>query len=502
MLSYLTKPNRIIKAKVVVLKKKQIQNEASSSLLHRIKTVIHDNGLFKRNDGVIVGVSGGADSLALLHLLHALDLNLQLIAVYIDHGLRPKEIKLEEQTINTYCAGLGVPFIAKQVNVREYAANTKCSIEESARILRHEALENIRADQHPSLIALAHTADDQVEEFFIRLLRGTSLKGLSGMLFKRDNIVRPLLNESKTTLIEYLAETGVAFCHDSSNSDRRFLRNRIRLDLLPKLIKEFNPSIRQTILQNMDILAQDESFLDEVSRGAFEKCVSPDSESGRDTIASQLRVYPRQLSRFHYSIQRRILEKCFWLMKIKPNYLQIKSLLHFTETAENNSELHLADGVRVTKSSSQIVFSRPLPQGQLRGSTPVVTLSPLSIPGTGSYTIQELGIILKLSVSTDITSNFSKKGILFLDRDKVAFPLLLRSPCSGEYFRPYNAPGKKKIARYLSEKKIDIKKRASYPVLVSGSDVIALPGLEIAHKVRVSTATKTRLVIELIDTDS
>jgi tRNA(Ile)-lysidine synthase len=484
---------------VVVLKKNQIQHEASSSLLQRIKDVIRDNGLFKQDDRVIVGVSGGADSLALLHLLHALDMNLQLIAVYIDHGLRPEEIKREKQTINTYCMVLGVPFMAKQVNVREYAANTKCSIEESARILRHEALENTRTDQHSSLIALAHTADDQVEEFFIRLLRGTSLKGLSGMLFKRDNIIRPLLNESKASLIEYLDETGVTFCHDSSNSDRRFLRNRVRLDLLPKLEKEFNPSIRRTILQNMDILAHDESFLDEVSRDAFEQCVSSGSAADRDTAVNQLIVQPGNLAGFHYSIQRRVIERCFWLLKIKPNYLQIKSLLHFARTAENNSELHLADGVRVTKSRHQVVLSRPLQQGQLRGSTPIVTLSPRPIPGTGSYTIHELGKTLKLSLSESITADISKKGILFIDLDKITFPLLLRSPNPGEYFKPYNAPGKKKILRYLGEKKIDVKKRAGYPILVSGSDVIALPGLEISNAVRVTKATKTRLVIELVD---
>ena len=481
------------------MKKKQIQHEAGSSLLQRIKDVIRDNGLFKQDDRVIVGVSGGADSLALLHLLHALEMNLQLIAVYIDHGLRPEEIKQEEQTIKKYCRHLDVPFILKAVNVRDYASSTKCSIEESARVLRHAALEKIRTDQRSSVIALAHTADDQVEEFFIRLLRGTSLKGLSGMVSKRDDIIRPLLNETKATLIEYLDETGVTFCHDSSNSDRRFLRNRVRLDLLPKLEKEFNPSIRRTILQNMDILAHDESFLDEVSRDAFEQCLSSDSAADRDTAVNKLILQPGKLIGFHYSIQCRVIERCFWLLKIKPNYLQIKSLLHFARTAKNNSELHLADGVRVTRSRHQIVFSRPLQQGQLRGSPPVVTLSPRPIPGTGSYIIHELGKTLKLSLAEDITADISKKGLLFIDLDKITFPLLLRSPKPGEYFKPYNAPGKKKILRYLGEKKIDAKKRAGYPILVSGSDVIALPGLEISNAVRVTKTTETRLVIELLD---
>jgi len=473
------------------------QNKGFSSLLHRIETVVRDNSLFYRGDKIIVGVSGGADSLALLHLLHALDWELRLIVAYIDHGLRPEEIKEEKQTIEGYCHDLHIPFISKSINVRGFAENTKRSIEEAARILRHEALERIRIDQRAPFTALAHTADDQVEEFFIRLIRGTGLKGLSGMRLKRDLIIRPLLRESKVTLVNYLNEKGISFCHDSSNLNRSFIRNRVRLDLLPNLEKEFNPSIRQTILQNMDILAHDENFLDEVSQDAFEKCVPRELVMNGDTASIRLVLLPDPLADFHQAIQRRIIEKCFWLMRIKPGYLQIRSFLHFTQTAENNAEIHLADGVRVNKSRNRIILSRPLRRGQLRGSAPADTLSPQEIPGLGSYTIKELGKILKLSISSNITETVPNKELLFLDFEKITFPLLLRPPNPGERFRPYNAPGKKKILRYLGEKKIDAKERASYPVLVSDTRVIALPGLQISHEVRVTERTKDILTIEL-----
>ena len=484
---------------MVFLRKKHIQQKDLFSLPKRIEQVIRDHSLFHRDDKVIVGVSGGADSVSLLHLLHTLGWNLQLIAVYIDHGLRPEEIKVEKQTIKGYCRDLHIPFISQSVNVRKYAADTKSSIEEAARILRHEALELIRTDQQASSIALAHTADDQVEEFFIRLMRGTSLKGLSGMQLKRDRIIRPLLQESKTALTNYLSKKELLVCQDSSNFNRKFLRNRVRFDLLPKLEKEFNPSIRQTILQNMDILAHDEDFLDEVSRNAFEKCVPSDQVTDRDTPSVRVVLLPAPFTDFHHAIQCRVIEKCFWLMRIKPGYLQIRSFLQFTQTAENNDEIHLADGVRVIKSRNQIVLSRPLQKGQLRGSAPVSTLSPRQIPEIGSYTIKELGMILNLSSSPNIADIVPDRKKLFLDIEKVTFPLVLRPPNPGERFRPYNGPGKKKILRYLSEKKIDIKRRAGYPVLVSGTRVIALPGLQISHGVRVTKATKNILVIELVE---
>ncbi len=478
------------------------QKKDSSSLLRRVAKVIRDHPLFDRGDKIIVGVSGGADSLALLHLLHALNWKLRLIAVYIDHTLRPEEIKEEKRTIEGYCRILHIPFISERVKVREYAENTKHSIEEAARILRHEALERIRTDQRASFTALAHTADDQVEEFFIRLMRGTSLKGLSGMRFKRDRILRPLLQESKVTLVNFLSEKGISFCLDSSNLDRKFLRNRVRLDLLPGIEENFNPSIKQTILQNMDILAQDENFLDEVCLDAFKKCVPGDLTEYRSTTSNRMVLLPDPLSTFHNAIQRRIIEKCFWLMRIKPGYLQIKSFLLFTQTAENNAEIHLADGVRVIKSLNQIILSRPLPKGQLRGSSPVDTLSPQQIPNLGSYTIKDLSKILKLSASSSITGIGSDKKMLFLDMEKITFPLTLRSPNPGERFRPFNAPGKKKISRYLGEKKIEARKRAGYPVLVSNTSVIALPGLQIAHEVRVTENTKRILTIEISNRSS
>ncbi len=482
-----------------VLKKEQTQQEGSIPLLHRIKKIIHHHDLLKPDEKIIVGVSGGADSLALMHILHALDWGPQMIAVYIDHGLRPEEIQVEKQAIKKYCRDLHIPFISESVNVTQYAASTKCSIEEAARILRHEALEEIRSSQFASSIILAHTADDQVEEFFIRLMRGTSLKGLSGMQLKRDHIIRPLLNEPKTALIHYLEEAGVPFCFDSSNLNRQYLRNRIRLDLLPKLENEYNPSIRQTILQNMDILARDENFLEEVSSDALEQCVSYNSENDGKTTENRLILLPEPLRTFHYAIQCRVIERCFWIMKIKPGYLKIRSLLHFAQSAENSTELHLADGIRVTKSLNQIILSRPLRQGQLRGSVPVDTFPPLQIPGPGCYTIKEIGKKLKLSISSTITTGTSNSELLFLDREKVTFPLHLRPPNPGERFRPYNAPGKKKIVRYLSERKIEVKKRSGYPVLVSGSKVIALPGLQISHEVRVTGATKSILTVELFD---
>ena len=476
------------------MQKKQLQNQTCSSLSVRIEKVIRHHALLQKEDKIIVGVSGGADSLALLHILHALNYDLKLIGVYIDHGLRPEETREEKETIEGHCQRLQIPFVFESVNVHEYVADKKCSTEEASRILRYKALEKIRCSHNGALIAVAHTADDQVEEFFIRSIRGTGLKGLSGMRSQRDLIIRPLLYEPKEVLVKYLSEQNISFCHDSSNDDRRFLRNRVRLDLLPQLEKDFNPSIRQTILHNMDILTLDEDFLDEVSSKAFKKCV--------EVEATQLLILPSMLKKYHQAIQRRIIEKCFWQMRIQPGYMQIRSLLSFTQTGKNSQELHLADGVRAEKSFDRLVLSRPLKHGQIRGSAPDATFSAHHIPRLGSYTIKGLGKILTLAECENRTVVAADKMLLFLDMARINFPLLLRPPLAGERFRPYNAPGKKKISRYLSDKKVAANKRAGYPVLVSDSRIIALPGLQVAHEVRVTSTTEKILMVRLVSLES
>jgi len=445
--------------------------------------------LLRRNDTVIVAVSGGADSLALLHILHDLDMDLELISAYIDHGLRPGEIEGEKLTVGNCCRALDIRFITRSVKVSDYISREKCSPEEGARILRYNALEKMRLEYNGSAIAVAHTADDQVEEFFLRVIRGSSLKGLSGMRLKRDLIVRPLLREFKAELIQYLSEKKIPFCNDSSNADRKFLRNRVRLDLLPGLEEEFNPSIKKTVLQNMDILAGDNDFLEESCSAAFKEYIASDDSAGELIIQADC------ISRCHPAISRRIMEKCFWKMKIKPGYRQIQSLLHFIETAENSRELHLADGVRAVKAGGRIILSRPLKAGQLRGSREELTFRERSITEPGRYIIEETGVVLTITITPADRSDPLGKGTLLLDLDSISFPLLLRPPEKGEQFRPYNAPGKKKISRYLSEKKIDRIRRAGYPVLLSDDEVIALPGLEIAHSVR--TTSTTRMIVQI-----
>ena len=243
------------------------------NILATVSSVIRSHTQLRDNERIIIAVSGGADSMALLHILAEIAPPQQLIAVSVDHGLRPTETPQEHEIIARSCRLLDIIFKVQTVDVPKIIAEQKRSPEDAARMLRYDALEKARQHYQARYIAVGHTADDQVEEFFIRLLRGSGSRGLSGMRVMRDSIIRPLLFATKAQLMAFLVERGLPWCVDSSNGNRQFLRNRVRLDLLPLLEKDFNPAIRTTIGHNMDILAQEDNLLEELTANAYNHCV-------------------------------------------------------------------------------------------------------------------------------------------------------------------------------------------------------------------------------------
>lgn len=475
-------------------------------ILDRVASVIHSHKLINENDRVVVAVSGGADSLALLHILAEIDMPLQLTAVYIDHGLRPRETPQEQKTIEDNCLSLNIPFSVRRVNVHDLIAHGKKSLEEAARLLRYQALEEFRLEYRAKIIAVGHTADDQVEEFFIRLLRGSSSRGLAGMRLQRDTIVRPLLFEKKAQLVEFLVDRDIHWCLDSSNQDRQFLRNRVRLDLLPLLEESYNPALRTTILHQMDVLAEEDKFLHEQTQIALGQCINfseaaahgGNGEGDRDNQA-QLIIKREMFLANHPAIRRRILEKSCWRMGVRPTYEQICTLVDYLENGKNGSEVHLAKGVRAEKSTDELRLSRPLPRGVVRGSRRPSPSMRLNIPGPGIYPVPEANKELVLKERAPTAGNEKSQDELWVDLEKLSFPLLLRSFQPGEKFFPCGGPGSKKISRYFNARKIPPKERPAWPVLLSAGGIIALVGLELDDSVRISPSTGKILSIQWRD---
>lgn len=225
---------------------------------------------FKRGESILVAVSGGLDSMALLHLLASLAEKSQwrLVVAHFNHQLRGRNSDADERLVERTAKKLGLSFVADRANVRDYAGRNKLSLEMAARKLRHAFLAREAARRNISSIALAHHADDQVELFFLRLLRGAGGEGLAGMKWEsrspanpKIKLVRPLLDQPKSALLEYTKAGKIPFREDATNAQLDILRNRIRHELLPLLQKNYQPALARVILRQMGIFGAESEFV-------------------------------------------------------------------------------------------------------------------------------------------------------------------------------------------------------------------------------------------------
>ncbi len=322
-----------------------------------IERIIRDNHLIEPETTVVVAVSAGPDSMALLHILASLRhlFRCGLVAAYVDHGLRPDEIPGEIACIRHTAQILAVPCEILSVNTRDLVESEKRSIEDAARRLRYQALRDCARRHGSRTIVVAHTADDQVEEILLRLLRGSGRKGLAGMLLHNNDLIRPLLHTTKEHVLKYLSGRGISYCHDSSNDELYYLRNRVRHILLPLLEKDFDPGIRNALLKTAENFSEDEDYLACCVEDDWQRLIRPCSDGG-----TQLYTLERHgFVALHSCLQRRLLERLLWSLGCPARYAHIINIRQAAIHGRNGSELHLSRGLRVGIMRDRLEFSYP-----------------------------------------------------------------------------------------------------------------------------------------------
>ncbi|MFH7319156.1 tRNA lysidine(34) synthetase TilS [Desulfurivibrio sp. D14AmB] len=340
--------------------------------------------LIKTGELVLVAVSAGPDSMALLHALGPLAAagGFRLAAAYVDHGLRPAETGGERELVAAAAHRLKIPWRNGKVATRDHARQEGLSLEHAARELRYRSLADIAAQLGADCLAVAHTADDQAEELLLRLLRGTARKGLGGMERLRHagrragesaavpaglKIIRPLLAVTKAEVLNYLGQRGLAYAEDSSNHDLRFLRNRVRLELLPWLEERFNPNVRETLRRTAGVLRDEEELLGHLADEAYRQArvlARPEGGGRLDQLGLDLVVFNAQ----PVALRRRLLEKALWALALRPSVRQIEQLLAGAGRPQDGVLAHLAAGVTVSKEGETLKFSRGIPGPRRRGA--------------------------------------------------------------------------------------------------------------------------------------
>lgn len=438
-----------------------------NSVLRTIQA--HD--LMTKGDGVVVGLSGGADSSALLVVLKNLEpqLDCKLHAVHVNHQLRGDEALRDQLYAQKLCQQLGVSFEVVTCDVEAVAKARGISFEMAGRDVRYEAFETARQRLGYDKIALAHHQGDQSETFMLRLIRGTGLSGLRGIAYKRDgHIIRPLLDQSRADIEAYCQKMNIDILMDSTNLETAYGRNFVRLKLFKEIDAFFGGTVSKRLAQTADLLAEDADYLDEIAETAFRDLVRlSEAEYQLDLVAFQ---------KLHGALKSRLIRLLF--TKVKGN-------------AMNLSTAHVRQILNMLQSEERKTFL-------LQGVTFDKSQGNLSVKAASGLVQQsKLEISVETVVDRSEIGHIKDKSTIYLDADAIVGSLYLRHRQAGDYFVPSGMTGRKKLQDYLVDAKIPAQSRDAIWLLCDDARILWVVGHRQSETARVTADTRNIIRVTL-----
>ena len=453
--------------------------------LQTVKQTIEANQLLEKGHSVLVALSGGPDSVALLHLLSRLQRSyrLKLGAVYINHNMRPRAAKKEERFCHELCDRLGVPLTVVREDVPALAKKRGLGLEETARDVRYEIFDSLVKAGKYDRVALGHHADDQVETILFRLVRGTGPAGMTGMPVKRGKYIRPLLELTRSEVLGYLKKHSLSWCEDTSNKSLKFRRNWIRHRLLPGLRKNLNPKADAAILALAGHLAEDEAYLGSIVDRAVRKTVRM-TPGGKIALALEIyRDYPVPL-------RYRLLRYC-----LKATCMSESTLGR--EAVQRLDRLAMSGGGTISLPGLvQASVVGPTMYVWVRG---VVDVHEELTPGR-SLNLDRPAVTFtgRLEKSARVGTNRSTGGSrIRLDWGKLRPPLAVRTIRPGDRFRPLGMKGHKKVGDFLTDRKVPRPLRDEVLLLCDQEGPVWVTGYEIADRVKIDERTEKVLRVAI-----
>lgn len=473
----------------------------TNRLLKKTVQTVHEYQMISPHTAILAGVSGGPDSICLLHVLMALSQNLRLRLgiAHLNHGLRSAASAQDAEFVRSVAAQQNIPFYYKKMDVQKAAQISKSSVEEAGRIERYAFFDEIADSHRFDKIALGHHRDDNAELILMNLLRGTGPSGLSGIPPIRDNVIRPLIRASRSEIMDCLAENDLKYSTDYSNADPAFLRNKIRHELMPLLKQEYNQNVEATLNRLSEIFRREERWLDSLVQETLDQITL---YTGKDELVLSVST----LQKLHTAHLRRILRAGIKQTKGNLRRIRLSQIDAAIEIVFNNQSrawVDLPDRVRLEKINDHLIIRRELKS--LRSLKPIQDLP------VYYYTIHRADLPIQLWIpeirKTLVISkpeghslpDFPRKAqpVEFLDFDRLRFPLIVRNPEPGDRFVPFGMKGSQKIKDYFINNKVPKHDRAFYPVVVSHHQIIWLAGQRISNSVRATPASKRLIKAEL-----
>ncbi len=471
--------------------------EKSGTQLERlVGEAIARHGLIADGESILVGVSGGPDSVALLHLLvaRASAGRLRLGVAHLDHGLRPESGR-DADFVRTMAVELGLDVHVERVDVAQIQGRRHLSLEEAGREARYDFFRKTAGRCGYAKVALGHHADDSAETLLLHLLRGSGRLGLGSIRAVREGVyIRPLIRATRGDIEAYLRFRKLPFLIDRTNTDTAILRNRIRHRLLPLLENEFRPGVRATLSRTAEVLADEEAWI-EALLGPLLTRLTTSHRPGRLTL---------DFGQVPLAAARRIVRAAVRAVQgdlRRIGFAHVEQIIRLSRRRGEAGPLHLPGDLRVRIEQDELVFERRAAPGwPARPQEPPGDYG-YALAGCGVLTIQETGERISLSeVCRDAVPDpkAAAPRTAFLDRDAVHFPVTVRNRRPGDRFAPLGAGGTQKLKKFFSDHKVPAAERGRCPLLVSDGRILWVAGHRIDQRARVGRQTRTVLKAELL----
>lgn len=468
-------------------------------MLEKVRSTIHKYGMVSQGNRVVVAVSGGPDSTALLHSLASLrgDLDIDLHVFHLNHLLRPGQAEEDADYVGELAGRLGLPVTIQKADVRGLARDEGTSLQEAGRRARYRALDELLKALKADRIATGQNLEDQAETVLMRLLRGAGSRGLSGIPPVRDGLyIRPLIETSRREIEEYCKENGLDSRRDPSNEKPIYLRNRIRLELLPLLQAEYNPKVVETLAGTAEVLRAEDHLLSEWTLRAFQRLVreNGDARENRDQVSLDRRGLVSEPA----AIARRLVRAAagrFLPAGRTPTHRQVEEVLTLADKGLGAAQIDLAGSVTVWLEYDRITFAPSLePDGGLVGEVP--------LPVPGITRIEELGIELESTIGPDRDSTALGPDVAVLDPKTLPGPLMVRTRRPGDRFTPLGLNVPTKLKNFLIHAKVPRRRRDRIPLVCSEGQIVWVVGhrVDAGHAARLDTRNVTRNEIDSVVT--
>lgn len=462
-------------------------------LKKKVIDIIFREKLIDENDNVLVALSGGADSVSLLHILNSIKNDVKIKNIYafhLNHQIRWIDSHKDASFSYDICKKLNIPCFLKSYNVLKYSKENKISVEEAAREVRYNFLFQIKEKLNINKIAVAHNLDDQCETIIMRLFRGTGTSGLRGMdYFNKNNVIRPLLDIKREEIEEYCISNDINFINDNTNFEDVYTRNKIRLKLIPYIEKNFSYNFKNNIFKLSKNIREEDLFIDNIVKKIFDEnvCIIDD-----DTLKFDV----ENIKSFDKVIQKRIIKKSYEFINKGINGLEnihVDDGIKVLDSEKTNVSIDLPNGVVIEKAYNDFYI------GKTRNKHKVKNIEYLINIGDKMYLSDfDLYIETKI-VDRDKTKrlNTSSSTSKSFDYDKIKGNLIIRNRKEGDKIKILGLGGTKKIKDIFIDNKIPNAQKDNIPILSDENKIIWIYGYQMSDEAKIDENTTKILRVDI-----